>query len=191
MLVVMMLGGTVGAGAQPQQAPERTDIRLFVPFQAGRLVSGLTVAARISGKCFAPSLASQGRADAWRCSAGNLILDPCYESIPSAQPLLACPTSPWQPQVRLLAATGIPHDQANPGTLTAQLPWALELADGSRCQFLTGATTAVAGMRLNYGCANGVSVVGTVDRSQPLWRVFVLPQSGPAVRQVDVTVAWY
>jgi hypothetical protein len=51
-------------------------------------------------------------------------------------------------------------------------PWALVLANGARCQMVTGATGAVAGMRLNYGCSSKGWVLGTVDRSAEPWIVF-------------------
>ncbi|MCW2598876.1 MAG: hypothetical protein JWM02_705 [Frankiales bacterium] len=39
------------------------------------------------------------------------------------------------------------------------------------CGALGGATDAIAGQRLNYGCKNG-DVYGNVDRSTPVWTVF-------------------
>ena len=74
----------------------------------------------------------------------------------------------------------------------AALPWALDLANGLRCTFLTGATSGVAGMRVNYGCDDGKTwIIGDVDRSLPKWRVFVLSADRVVAEQEDVTVAWY
>jgi len=172
--------------------PPSTDVRIFSPLAGGKLASGLTAAASVSGKCFAASLASQGRPDAWRCMAGNTILDPCFESQPPGAGPLACAASPWSSQIRLLTPVGgVPRNQANHGDLVSEMPWALELADGSRCTFLTGATLAVAGLRWNYGCSSGAEVIGEVYRGDPVWRVFVRSVSGPIIRQVDVRVAWY
>jgi hypothetical protein len=192
-VLVLGLGAVeppVRARAQP--AAQRTDVRLFVPFYQGKLAAGLTVVARVPGSCFASSIASQGRPDAWRCMTGNLILDPCYDGTAQGQSALACPVSPWSSQVRVLTLTGtLPREQANHGALLASPPWAVQLVDGSRCVYLTGATMGIAGMRLNYGCENHSGVIGDVDRSEPLWRVFVQPVSGWTVRQIGVAVAWY
>jgi hypothetical protein len=183
------------APAVGQTPGQVTDVRILAPLSQGRLASGLTAAgAPANGECFAASLASQGRSDAWRCMAGNIILDPCFESAPPGPGPLACVASPWVSRVRLFKlAKPVPRDQANDdsGRLTAKPPWALELADGSRCTFLTGATWQVAGLRANYGCTNGAAVFGDVDRGAPLWRVFV--QHGPAgvIRRTAVLVAWY
>jgi hypothetical protein len=46
-------------------------------------------------------------------------------------------------------------------------------------------------MRINYGCPGGGLVVGDLDRSQPVWRVFYQKEGAPSLEQVDVTVAWY
>lgn len=85
LVVALALG--FGAWGPPVHARARqptgvTDVRLFVPFREGRLVAGLAAVARLSGRCFAASIASQGRSDAWRCMSDNLILDPCYEGTP-------------------------------------------------------------------------------------------------------------
>lgn len=169
-----------------------TDVRIFSPLAGAKLASGLTAAAAVNGECFAASLASQGRPDAWRCMAGNTILDPCFESQPPGAGPLACAASPWSSQIRMLKPVKpVPRSQANHGDLVSEMPWALELADGSRCTFLTGATAAIAGLRWNYGCPSGAWVIGEVYRGDPVWRVFVRPVSGAVVKQVDVLVAWY
>jgi hypothetical protein len=189
--VAPMPVATAPAAAQSPR-PVSTDVRIFAPLNGGKLAPGLAAAGPVRGKCFTASLATQGRPDAWRCSAGNTILDPCFESQPPGEGPLACAVSPWSSQVRLLTpAEPVPRNEANQGDLLSQMPWALELADGSRCTYLTGATMAVAGMRLNYGCVGGASVIGEVYRGNPLWRVFVRPVSGAVIKQVDVRTAWY
>ncbi|HKX19545.1 MAG TPA: hypothetical protein VJT33_16200 [bacterium] len=179
------------AAAQTMR-PASTDVRLFTPLAGTKLAAGLTAGAPVGGECFAASLASQGRPDAWRCSAGNLILDPCFEAQPPGGALLACSSAPWSPQVRVLKLSKpVPQAQANRDRLSSAQPWALELADGARCTYLTGATTALAGMRLNYGCPGSIDVYGDVDRTHPLWRVFEHRANSPVTRQVDVFVAWF
>ncbi len=186
----------VAAGAQTPAQPESvpTEVRLFLPFNFGGVGVGLAVVDRVSGECFAGSLASPGRPDAWRCMAGNRILDPCYQGFDAGQLRLACPRSPWSADATLLTPTAEPpQGEANRLSLAMALPWALELADGSRCTLLTGATSVAAGMRVNYGCEGGGRfVVGEPDRSQPRWRVFLWsPDRGIAARQVGVVVAWW
>lgn len=70
------------------------------------------------------------------------------------------------------------------------LPWALDLANGKRCGLLTGATAALAGMRINYGCADGGFVIGEVDRSQPVWVVNYYDEGTLATELVAVETVW-
>lgn len=71
-----------------------------------------------------------------------------------------------------------------------ELPWALELANGERCTLLTGATAALAGDRLNYGCENGGYVLGGVNQERPVWVVSYLADGAIATTLVEVAVAW-
>lgn len=181
----------MGASA-PAPPTGGTQITLYVPFTPNGLSIGLAVTRRVSGSCFAGSAASSGRSDAWRCSADNAILDPCYQGTESGKTVLACPDTPWSANVILLTATkDLPQKDANKDTVPKGLPWALELANGMKCSMLTGATFGVAGMRANYGCGENAYVVGDPDRSLPTWRVFFLGPRGFAVTQIGVRVAWY
>jgi hypothetical protein len=112
--------------------------------------------------------------DAWRCSSGNGILDPCYQRILGDEKQLACPVGgPWPANVVLLTLTQpLPSEPRKDVSRADTLPWALELANSQRCTLMTGAMPPVAGMRINYGCPGGFQVVGDIDRSGPVWRVF-------------------
>jgi hypothetical protein len=109
--------------------------------------------------------------------------------------LLACPESPWSPNVVLLTpTTDVPPEQTNRENFTTALPWALELADGSHCVMLGGTQLVLAGLRTNYSCEGGsvTGVLGVPDRSQPRWRVFALSAENPLIaRQIEVIVAWW
>ncbi len=171
-----------------------TAVRLFVPFGPGRaLQPGVAVSERLEGRCFAESAASAARSDAWRCMAGNRILDPCFEGTVEGRTTLACARSPWESTVALLALTEpLPTTPGGRSPLLDGRPWALELDNGSRCSLLTGATGAVAGMRINYGCEGGrTSVVGDIDRRTARWKVFVLAGDGVTMDQRSVRFAWY
>ena len=175
-----------------QPAPAATQVRVTVPFDPGRLVSGLTVSARTAGSCWTASQASGSRPDAWRCMSGNRIHDPCFVGFVGSDQVAACFASPWTSEVVLLTLSGpLPADVKRSPSLLSGPPWALELASGERCTMLTGATWAVAGMRVNYGCPGDVSVVGDIDRSAPMWRAFVLRAGAAMMSQVEISVAYY
>ena len=174
--------------------PNRTDVRFFVPINPGGLNVGLAVTSEERGSCISGSLADAGRPDAWRCTAGNAILDPCFASpfaLPDDPGTLACLESPFTGDVVQLTVTeSLPEAGAN-RTDPTQLPWALELANGEQCTLLTGATFAIAGMRVNYGCTGQGSVIGDLDRTLHPWSVSYLSQDGIATTLVKVTAAWY
>ena len=175
-----------------QSPPPATEVRVAAPFDPRGLVSGLTVSARAAGSCWTASLASSSRPDAWRCMAGNRIHDPCFAGFVGPDQVAACFASPWSSDVVLLALSGpLPADVARPGTLLGGPPWALELASGERCTMLTGATWAVAGLRVNYGCPGDVFVVGDLDRGGPAWRAFVLRAGAAVMSQVEIRIAHY
>ena len=171
----------------------RTRIKLLTPFGPAGLSIGMAVTEKLNGTCFAGSVASSSRPDAWRCSSGNGILDPCYQRILGDEKQLACPVGgPWPANVVLLTLTQpLPPEPRKEARREETLPWALELASGQRCTLFTGATAPVAGMRINYGCPGGFQVVGDVDRSQTVWRVFLQGEKSIALEQVDVAVAWF
>lgn len=105
---------------------------------------------------------------------------------------VGCAESPWDREI-VLVQTRQPlvAAQAEPD-LEEGLPWALELEGGQRCVILSGATTSVAGMRLNYDCGAGEgNVVGEPDRTDALWEVFFVPEGSAELAQVSVVVAWY
>ena len=50
-----------------------------------------------SGSCFTGSIISQ-RSDAWRCSEGNKLLDPCFAAVLNAHAVLFPLEGPWSGQ---------------------------------------------------------------------------------------------
>src|SRR5580704_2003100 len=97
--VAMGTSPTAGAAEQPA-LPTRTQIKLLTPFGPAGLSIGMAVTEKVNGSCFTSSLASPSRPDAWRCSSGNGILDPCYQRILGDEKQLACPVGgPWPANV--------------------------------------------------------------------------------------------
>jgi hypothetical protein len=70
------------------------------------------------------------------------------------------------------------------------IPWAIELANGDRCGLLTGATAVVAGMRINYGCEGGGSIVGELDRSAAVWTANYYDEQALGTELVEVATVW-
>jgi hypothetical protein len=170
----------------------RTQVKLLTPYSFGRISSGLNATEKASGSCFAESVASSSRPDAWRCMAGNAIMDPCFQNVMGDPKVLACIRDPWSNNLVVLNLTApLPNDRRKDVDRNTTLPWAIELATGQHCSLFTGATAPIAGMRINYGCPGGWNVVGDIDRSQPVWRVFAQGENSSVLEQVDIAVAWF
>lgn len=176
------------------QGGPATQTRVFTPFTpTGDLVVGLNVTGEVKGRCDTNSAASPERPDAWRCSAGNEILDPCFQNLLGDEKVLACAEDPFSADVvTLTLTTDLPDPTVTDAPTFGGLPWALELTNGQRCTLLTGATAPVAGLRINYGCPDGAQVVGGTNRRLPRWRVFYQTATRSlSLDQVGVKAAWY
>jgi len=193
LLGAFLAGAALPLTAQGNRRLVRTQIKMLAPFGPAGLSGDLAVTGQVSGQCLSHSVSSTTRPDAWRCSAGNSIMDPCYQRIMGDEKQLACPVDgPWSGKVVLLTISQpLAQDTRKEASRDASLPWALELAGGQHCSLFTGATAPVAGMRINYGCPGGFIALGDIDRSQPVWRVFFGNQKGSVLEQVDVAVAWF
>ena len=139
----------------PNLTSESTQVIVFhpkvVPTQEG------------TGSCWSISVVLN-RVDAWRCMKDNSIYDPCF-SIPGNSQAVICDTSP------LIDSTGFKLN------LTESLPargtvshvksaLAFELADGTNCSFVGGATAAFEGKRVNYSCSDGWYILGELQEGQ-------------------------
>jgi hypothetical protein len=194
-LAAFLMPGSVSLANDPACSPA-TQIKLITPFHDGNLGIGFAVTARGDGECFARSAAIAGRPDAWRCSIGNAIHDPCFQNIMGDAKVLACPDGPWTANVILLTLTrplpaDSPGNEAMKSPLKETMPWALELANGQRCTMFTGATAPIVGMRINYGCPGGFIAVGDIDRSAAVWRIFFQGEKSLSLDLTDIAVAWY
>ena len=151
-----------------------------------------TVTQQVSGSCFVSSLAAT-RADAFRCIAGNLIYDPCF-TIPGNTSAVICVRNPLDASsfVQMDLTKPLPAPEPVPAQ---QRPWFLQLADGTVCNFFTGATGGINGERLNYGCSDGWDVVGLPHQDR-IWTVdeVLLPRFSlsPVLSsaKVQVQTAW-
>lgn len=194
-IAAFLMHGTFSLANDPV-CPTATQIKLITPFQSGHLGIGFAVTARGDGECFARSAAVSGRPDAWRCSIGNAIHDPCLQNFLGDPKVLACPDTPWSANVSLLTLTkplptDAPMNDSAKTSLKDTMPWALEMANGQRCTLFTGATAPIAGMRINYGCPGGFIAVGEIDRSGPVWRIFFQGEKSISLELADIAVAWY
>lgn len=140
-----------------------------------------------SGSCFVSSVAAT-RADAFRCMAGNSILDPCF-TIPGNSSAVICIRNPLDTSssIQLNLTEPLPAPEPVPAE---KHPWFLQLADDTVCNFFTGATAPVNGERINYGCSDGLVIVGnpTTGTVQTVQEVRLAPMSIRVLKTFTVQV---
>lgn len=181
---------TPSQGSTFAEALAPTRVRIFNPYTATEtLLPRFQHAKSVSGACWAGSL-QDARHDAWRCTSGYRILDPCFTG-PRAGVYLLCVSAPWsRSSLRVHLQKPLPMSFANRGAAPQGTPWALELTNGGRCMVLTGKTLTVDHTRLSYACSNGDGY-GPVDRHRGQWSiVFVRPHVQKRT-SVYIAVAWY
>jgi hypothetical protein len=163
-------------------------IEVYEPYTNGALAATVTASAHQAGSCVGGSIASD-RVDAWRCMAGNLIMDPCFSSPSGSQ--VACPSFQNIDSVTVInLSQALPRNLANPGS--SSVPWQFQLVIGPQCRPSTGATaTPVNGMQVSGRCSNDVDWFGHINQSVEPWAVVV--QSAPGAHSVGrqtISKAW-
>jgi eukaryotic-like serine/threonine-protein kinase len=162
---------------------------IYAPWQSDGRLANFEVTATASGTCWEGSLAASGRSDAWRCSAGNLVLDPCFSNaLQPTAPQLVCPDSLSAGTLFNLTAPRDPRyvNKDVPGVQ----PWAMALTTGQLCNVITGAAGAVGRLRINYACTGGLFLYGDPDRTTTPWRIFSAKQGNPTLEQVDIATVY-
>lgn len=179
--------GQAVATSKPGTSP-RTTVRRFVPYtSSGAPVAGVT--ARRSGSCFTASVVVS-RPNAYRCLAGNALLDPCFATSRSST-ILACFSAPWSTVTRLRLTKPLASSVANPNPTHVNMPWALQLSGGVRCVAGSGTATVKQGVAMTYACAGGgtAGLVRSVRAQRGPVRALYAP-SGKTARRVPVSVEW-
>jgi len=108
---------------------------------------GLPAGQPQEGNCFASSLAVW-REDAWRCTVGSVLYDPCF----STGEDVICGAHPTAPTVSFPLTLTEPLPAPEVSQDTGAHAWLVELADGKVCEYATGATSGVGDERINYFC---------------------------------------
>lgn len=169
----------------PAAAPPTSAASSPVPaVQAKVFVPALASVSRTAhGTCWTTSI-TVGSRDAYRCYAGNQILDPCFAASADAHSVI-CYADPWAPGVRLLFATKLPK----PAQVTVAHPWALQLANGKRCVAATGVVDRIGSLALLYHCRDG-GEAGTPAKHGAETDVRYLAPGTHATVVVPVAVVW-
>ena len=180
------------AWAAPLEAsappPPTVQARVRPVDATGVKAPGYRVVKTLSGAMCSPG--SDQVRGAYRCFAGNQILDPCWVEA-GATPRVLCLLRPWTHQVyRLRLAAAL----APAPVLGLQPIWGVTLAGGNRCLAIDAARTPFHGRFLNYACSGGVYVLGGIHTQHRVWTATTVRSTkgkltlGPVVA---VVTAWF
>ncbi len=123
------------------------------------------------GTCWTGSIAAPFRTDAWRCTTGNQIADPCFE-IAGTNKLLCSPTGNDDDNFILTLTQSVPKAIPASEPAPANWAWKMQLADGTICTPFTGTGTLTADHQEGYyGCSDGTTLLGSINNAAPLWTV--------------------
>jgi hypothetical protein len=143
---------------------------------------------------------SEAVGDAYRCFAGNVVIDPCWVQRDSH--FVTCLTDPWDHgAVRVHVTEGYSsHGRLAPAA-DRRHPWGAQTATvptaGSRlrCVKAQGATGQVSGRPITYYCSHRYVLTGGIDEQQATWTAHL---ARPTVGGDDVpagttslTRAWF
>lgn len=171
----------VGSSMPAMISATTTATRVFAAYRPDGAPTAGVVAHR-PGTCFSSSILV-ATARAYRCIAGNRILDPCFAGPSPTVHSLACYADPWSRATELTLTSRLPR----PAPLRITRPWALELADGHRCVATAGTIAADREGTLDYRCDSGMA--GVRSATGPAWQARYVPANG-AARQISVIVVW-
>jgi hypothetical protein len=166
----------VPAAPPPSPTIPAAQVKIFAP-------ASTTVSRTVHGSCWTSSI-TVAASSAYRCYAGNTILDPCFAAAPAAREV-SCYADPWASAVRVLLSAALPK----PAPLAVTHPWALELANGKRCVAATGVVTRLGNVALLYRCEHGGSASAPTTQHGHTQVQYVPPGSRAPVA-VPVTVTW-
>jgi hypothetical protein len=181
---------TAEASSQPS-ATTGTEVVHFIPARPPDSTAE-------DGSCFANSIAAPGRTDAWRCSVGNAINDPCF-SIDAQTMVCGADPSKSEPGFLLTLTEPLPAPDVPQAAIDAAATngWLVRLADGTVCNFATGATGGIGDKRANYACADQRWLLGDLTPGTPYWTADAATISvGPNGWQADtretvnVAIVW-
>jgi hypothetical protein len=183
-----------GARPRPSSSPSAspsssaaagTTVRTFAPYAVtGRLV--VPPADAMRGNCWTTSIAAPDP-HAYRCFAGNAILDPCFAPPTPPHPSeVACFAAPWSAPQTLRLTAPLP---TGPPVGNPSRPWAFEAQGGVRCVATTGTVPQVAGVDLGYHCTDGRDAA-LVDTGAPQWSAEVGAPGATTLVRLPVRTIW-
>ncbi len=187
-VVAGLIAASLGlVAAAPMALAAGTAQRRFEAFDSSGAPTVPVRSTESADSCSSSFVNSQSTA--LRCFAGNTIRDPCFLD-PNDDDRAVCTPSPSaRSSVEMLNIAAA--DDGSRNTPSSRVPWALDLRNGASCFFVSGASNARAGRRLNYFCDDRRYLWGIPNRSTSYWTILRSKRSsGRGWLRAKVAVAW-
>ena len=177
----------------PASTPSSTTTEMFAPWTTeGTLAPGIQVVANLEdGSCSAESIADGANQNAWQCSSGNDVYDPCFAPPNETNVTqVACAQTPLSGVDVLTLVQALPSSSTGTSADTGSTPapWFMQLANGDTCGRTTVTAPSAGSPSLSYACQSGVA--GTLNTSTEPWTVKYLPNNSDVSSDVAVSTAW-
>lgn len=198
--LLALTAASAAAAAIPTDASAPTAIVANVtPFTSdGHLRNGLRVAQQARGICGPGSDVLPN--NVYRCSFGNVGVDPCWRHYRASVPAVVCLETPWAETVIRLLLAAAPAPSAGHTNLKVE-PWGITLHSGARCLAFQGAHDTVTGREgapvIDYYCSSKLALVRGIDRSHPTWTIRAarinhnLSDPYTLIGRVAIRTAWF
>jgi hypothetical protein len=206
MMILFAAGGVLSSlsnQATPSQIIQPTQVVSYIP---NIPASG---SAAQSGSCWTNSVAAPYRFDAWRCTVGNGIYDPCF-AIPNpvGTKNLLCGANPSNQTASSTFVLQLTKPLPTPGAMPSSTPsnwaWAVMLADGTYCTPFTGTRPfAATGEAAYYGCSSKNPaeeyIFGDLNDANAIWTAEIgtlskststYPPAVESLQNVPVKTVW-
>jgi hypothetical protein len=165
---------------------KKTEIVYWSPLDStGAVKRSLSVRFMRGGQCSDIGYTYVGGI-AYRCTSRNYLLNACWREGPTPTEFVICAVTPWDKQVERLRSR---HLLLYPGVTwepASTSPWAIELANGTRCSIFQGAHDAMVydGRRywIDYSCTHNVVLMHEGLRRGRIWQAIAARVENPTGR---------
>jgi len=182
ILVALLIPLLIYALLKYDNERPKTEAYYFVPSDNDIQISSK------KADCWTASISSI-RSDAYRCSVDNGIHDPCFiDPFHESEDAVICPSNPYDKDAYIGLAKIEKRNELNDKNYESY-PWYIELQDGSGCHFMTGATTTMADMRMDYGCDSDSFLLLPIERTDQVMTIGCYKNN--RIEKCQIKEAWY
>ena len=169
-----------------------TALHVFSPWDGSIPARGVVIDETLTGSC-AHGSEVLTRFDAWHCSAGSRVYDPCFANTRAEVGAhVLCMNSPWEDAIAIELTKPLPLSLANPaGDPRRFPPWAMVTAAGEECVLVTSPLGRVAGERIDFACAGSAVLLGLPTRGKTWTERYATTTTATAYTRVPLRSVWW